>query len=134
MPIYFFWGEDEFRLKQAVEKLRDRTLDPAWSTFNYDRITPDATDAAIQALNQAMTPPFGMGQRFVWLVDTTLAQRCSDATMTEMARTLPEVPETTVLLLTSAGKPDGRLKSTKLLKNTRRCASLLRSPRGKPIS
>lgn len=116
MPIYFFWGEDEFRLKQAVEKIRDRTLDPAWSTFNYDRITPETTDAAIQALNQAMTPPFGMGQRFVWLADTTLAQRCSEATMVEMARTLPDVPETTVLLLTSAGKPDGRLKSTKLLK------------------
>ncbi|MEM8506010.1 MAG: DNA polymerase III subunit delta [Cyanobacteria bacterium P01_D01_bin.1] len=116
MPIYFFWGEDEFRLKQAVKNLRDRTLDPAWSTFNYDRITPDITDATIQALNQAMTPPFGMGKRFVWLVDTTLAQRCSEATIAEMSRTLPEVPETAVLLLTSASKPDGRLKSTKLLK------------------
>ncbi|MBE9064289.1 DNA polymerase III subunit delta [cf. Phormidesmis sp. LEGE 11477] len=116
MPIYFFWGEDEFRLKQAVENLRDRTLDAAWATFNYDRITPDVTDGAIQALNLAMTPPFGAGHRLVWLVDTALSQRCSEATMSEMARTLPLVPETTVLLLTSSGKPDGRLKSTKLLK------------------
>ena len=116
MPIYFFWGEDEFRLKQAVENLRDRTLDPAWTTFNYDRITPDVTDAVVQALNQSMTPPFGVGRRLVWLVDTPLAQRCSDATLVELSRTLPLVPETTVLLLTSLGKPDGRLKSTKLLK------------------
>ncbi len=116
MPIYFFWGEDEFRLKQAAENLRDRTLDPTWATFNYDRITPDVSDAAVQGLNQAMTPPFGMGQRFVWLADTTLGQRCSEAMMTEIERTLPSVPETTVLLLTSANKPDGRLKSTKLLK------------------
>ncbi|MEL6882208.1 MAG: DNA polymerase III subunit delta, partial [Cyanobacteria bacterium J06607_10] len=116
MPVYFFWGADEYRLKKAVTTLRDRTLDPAWATFNDNRIAPDTPDAPIEALNQAMTPPFGMGQRFVWLFDTTLGQRCSEAVMEEMARTLPAVPETTVLLLTSANKPDGRLKSTKLLK------------------
>jgi DNA polymerase-3 subunit delta len=56
-----------------------------------------------------------MGSRFVWLVDTTLAQRCSEDLLTELDRTLPALLETTVLLLTSTSKPDGRLKSTKLL-------------------
>ena len=116
MPVYFFWGADEFRLKKAVATLRDRTLDASWASFNDNRIAPDTPDAPIEALNQAMTPPFGMGKRFVWLFDTTVGQRCSEAVMTEMARTLPAVPDTTVLLLTSANKPDGRLKSTKLLK------------------
>ena len=124
MPIYFFWGADEFRLKKAVADLRDRAappredrvLDESWASFNYDRITSEAADAPIQALNQSMTPPFGLGQRFVWLVDTTIGQRCSESLLEEMTRTLPKVPETTVLLLTSANKPDGRLKSTKLLK------------------
>ncbi len=116
MPVYFFWGADEFRLRKAVKALSDRTLDPGWASFNYDRIPPDLTDAPIQALNQVMTPPFGSGQRFVWLVDTTLGQRCPDPVMVEMERTLPLVPETAVLLLTSPNKPDGRLKSTKLLK------------------
>ncbi|MEL6939636.1 MAG: DNA polymerase III subunit delta [Cyanobacteria bacterium J06598_1] len=116
MPVYFFWGADEFRLKKAVTDLRDRALDPAWTSFNYDRISADATDAPIQALNQSMTPPFGMGQRFVWLADTTIGQKCSEALLEEMTRTLPLVPETAVLLFTSANKPDGRLKSTKLLK------------------
>lgn len=116
MPVYFFWGADEFRLRKAVKALRDRTLDPGWASFNYDRIPPDLTDAPMQALNQVMTPPFGSGQRFVWLVDTTLGQRCPDQVMVEMERTLPLVPETAVLLLTSPTKPDGRLKSTKLLK------------------
>lgn len=95
--------------------LRDRALDPDWASFNYDRIAPDLPDAPIQALNQAMTPPFGLGQRFVWLFDTSLGQRCSEAVMEELSRTLPAVPENVVLLLTSANKPDGRLKSTKLL-------------------
>mgnify|MGYP001799719380 FL=1 len=96
--------------------MRDRTLDPAWASFNYDRIAPDHSDAPMQALNQAMTPPFGIGQRFVWLADTTIGQKCSDALLAEMTRTLPLVSETAVLLFTSANKPDGRLKSTKLLK------------------
>ncbi|CAN5831044.1 DNA polymerase III subunit delta [soil metagenome] len=116
MPIYFFWGADEFRLRKAVTVLRDRTLDPAWASFNYDRISPELADAPMQALNQVMTPPFGSGQRLVWLADTTLGQRCPEPVMTELERTLPRVPETAVLLLTSANKPDGRLKSTKLLK------------------
>ncbi|MEL6455554.1 MAG: DNA polymerase III subunit delta, partial [Cyanobacteria bacterium J06623_5] len=115
MPVYFFWGADEFRLKKAVMALRDCALDPDWASFNYDRIAPDLADAPIQALNQAMTPPFGLGQRFVWLFDTSLGQRCSEAVMEELSRTLPAVPENVVLLLTSANKPDGRLKSTKLL-------------------
>ncbi|MGC1307287.1 MAG: DNA polymerase III subunit delta [Phormidesmis sp.] len=116
MPVYFFWGADEFRLKKAVIALRDRTLDPDWASFNYDRIAPDSPDGPMQALNQAMTPPFGMGKRFVWLADTPLGQRCPENVMTEMTRTLPRVPDDCILLLTSANKPDGRLKSTKLLK------------------
>ncbi|NEP16773.1 MAG: DNA polymerase III subunit delta [Leptolyngbya sp. SIO4C1] len=115
MPVYFFWGADEFRMKKAIAALRDRALDPSWASFNYDKIAADTSDSVIQALNQAVTPPFGLGQRFVWLTDTTLAQRCPEAVLQELARTLPAVPETTVLLLTSANKPDGRLKSTKLL-------------------
>jgi DNA polymerase III subunit delta len=116
MPIYFFWGADEFRLKKAVMDLRDRTLDPNWVSFNYDCIAPDLADGPMQALNQAMTPPFGLGKRLVWLADTPLGQRCPAELLVELERTLPALPDTTVLLFTSTQKPDGRLKSTKLLK------------------
>ena len=95
--------------------LRDKSLHPDWVSFNYDRISSDLADGPMQALNQSVTPPFGMGKRFVWLADTTLGQRCPEDVMAEMVRTLPLVPESTVLLFTSANKPDGRLKSTKLL-------------------
>lgn len=115
MPIHFYWGDDEFRLNQAVAALRDRTLDPAWASFNEDRIPGDQADGVIQALNQAMTAPFGMGQRFVWLQKTTLGQRCPESLLQELERTLPQVPETTVLLMTSDTKPDGRAKFAKLL-------------------
>ncbi|MBD2459813.1 DNA polymerase III subunit delta [Oscillatoria sp. FACHB-1407] len=115
MPIYLYWGDDDFALNRAVTALRDRTLDADWASFNYDKISPEQPNAVVQALNQAMTPPFGSGSRLVWLVDTTVCVRCSEDLLSELERTLPLIPETTVLLLTATNKPDGRIKSTKLL-------------------
>lgn len=116
MPVYFFWGADEFRMKKAVRALCDRNLNPDWASFNYEKIPPEQSDAVIQGLNQAMTPPFGMGKRVVWLVDTPICQRCSADILTELERTLPNISDSAILLLTSSNKPDGRLKSTKLIK------------------
>lgn len=115
MSIYLYWGGDDFALEKAADALHKRVLDPQWATFNYDKIPPDQPDPVIQGLNLAMTPPFGMGSRLVWLVDTTLCQNCSEALLTELERTIPAILESTVLLLTTKIKPDGRLKSTKLL-------------------
>ena len=116
MPIYIYWGEDDFELQKAVASLRQSVLDPQWSSFNYDKISPEQPDAAIQALNQAMTPVFGAGQRLVWLVDPTICQHCPEDLLAELERTLPALPESSVLLITSRTKPDERLKSTKLFK------------------
>ena len=115
MPIYLYWGEDDFAIAQAATALHRRLLDPVWSSFNYDKITADQPDGIRQALNQAMTPPFGAANRFVWLAETSLCQRCPEAILTELERTLPELPEATTLLLTTTSKPDSRLKATKLL-------------------
>ncbi len=116
MPAYYFWGDDDFALQNAVQALRQRTLNSAWASFNYDVILPEVANGPAQALNQAMTPPFGQGQRLIWLQNTTLGQRCPEAVLAEFERTLPQIPATTVLLLTSAAKPDGRAKFTKLFK------------------
>jgi DNA polymerase III subunit delta len=116
MAIYLFWGEDDFAMQQAIKALRDRTLDPDWASFNSDKLPPDQPDAVMQALTLAMTPPFGAGQRFVWLADTGICQRCPDEVLQELERSLPVIPDATVLLLTSSGKPDSRIKAMKLLK------------------
>ena len=117
MPIYFYWGEDEFTLQKAVTSLRDRILDPQWSSFNYSQLAPEQPNAVIEALDRVMTPPFGSGSRLIWLVNTTICQHCGEDVLTELKRTLPVVPDTSVLLLTCRSKPDGRLKSTQLLQN-----------------
>lgn len=115
MPIYLYWGEDDFAIQKAVASLRDRVLDPQWVSFNYTTLLVEQPDAVIQGTTLIMTPPFGTGSRLVWLVDTTVCQQCSEDLLTELKRTLPVIPETCVLLLTSRTKPDGRLKSTQLL-------------------
>lgn len=116
MPIYVYWGEDDFAIEKAVALLRDRILDPLWISFNYTALPPDQADAAIQGLNQAMTPTFGAGGRLVWLINATICQHCPENVLAELQRTLPVIPECSFLLLTSRNKPDERLKSTKLLK------------------
>jgi DNA polymerase-3 subunit delta len=115
MSIIFYWGDDDFAIARAVTALQQSSLDPAWTSFNYEKFTHDGEEIVIDALNQAMTPPFGIGKRIVWLSDTTLMQQCSDSLLAELERTLSRIPDTTVLLLTSKNKPDARLKSTKTL-------------------
>lgn len=115
MPIYYYWGDDEFAIASSVQKLRDRIVDPNWASFNYSQHA-DTFDATIEALDRAMTPPFGSANRLVWLVNTTIGQQCPEELLDQLKRTLAVIPETSVLLLTSRHKPDGRLKSTALWK------------------
>jgi DNA polymerase III subunit delta len=115
MPIYFFWGDDDFAIAQAVSHLQQNILDPNWLQFNYDKIPGDETDGIIRAINQAMTPVFGMGGRLVWLWETTITQHCSEDLLSRLEQTLPAIPSTSHLLLTATKKPDARLKSSKLL-------------------
>ena len=115
MPIYLYWGEDDFAIQTAVANMRDRVLDPQWVSFNYTLLPSEQPDAVTNATTLIMTPPFGAGSRLVWLVDTTLCLQCSEDLLTELKRTLPVIPETSILLLSSRNKPDGRLKSTQLL-------------------
>jgi len=116
MPIYVYWGEDDFAMEKAIVILRERVLDPLWTSFNYTSFPPEQADSIVQALNQVMTPPFGAGGRFVWLINTTISQNCPDHILAELQRTVKVIPPDSTLLLTSRNKPDERLKSTKLLK------------------
>ena len=62
MPVYLFWGDDEFRLQNAIKILEDRVLVPTWKSFNYDKVEGAGSagvEALIQGLNLAMTVPFG---------------------------------------------------------------------------
>ena len=115
MPTYLFWGEDDFAIAKSVKKLQSQILDPNWIDFNYHRYRGDNSEKIIAGLNEVMTPPFGMGERLIWLENTTICQQCSADLLVELQRTLPVIPTTSHLLLTSSKKPDRRLKSSKLI-------------------
>ena len=116
MPVYLYWGEDDFAIAQAIEKLQNKVLDPNWLQFNYQKLDANLTEAVIEGLNQAMTPVFGMGDRLTWLANTNICQqKPSDTIIDELKRTLEAIPDTSHLLLTTDRKPDGRLGSTRLL-------------------
>ena len=115
MPIYLYWGEDDFAIAKAVTKLQQKILDPDWLQFNYHRFSGERIEVTIEALNEIMTPVFGIGEKLVWLADTTIMQQCSADLLGELQRTLPVVSDNCHLLLTTTKKPDGRLKSTKLV-------------------
>ncbi len=115
MPVYFYWGEDSFRLEQAVKALQQQVVDPLWESFNFEKYAGEDPSQIQSALAQVMTPPFGGGDRLVWLANTTLGQRCSAELLADLERTLPQIPSTCHLLLTSPQKPDSRSKVVKLL-------------------
>lgn len=115
MPVYFYWGEDDFAMNQEINALKNKVLDPHWIQFNYDKVSGDKSDRLDEVFLQIMTPVFGMGERLVWVEETTIAQSCPDDLFMELKRTIPQIPPTSHLLFTSSKKPDSRLKSTKLL-------------------
>lgn len=116
MPVYLFWGDDDAAVTRAARELRDRVVAPEWRAFNAETFDGTAAAAIADAIAAALTPPFGCGDRLVWLANTDICQRCPDDLLADLERTLPQLPATTVLLLTSPKKPDGRLKVTKLLR------------------
>jgi DNA polymerase-3 subunit delta len=114
MPVYFYWGEDDFRLSEAAAKLRTR-VESAWLDFNFFKGMATTDERIIEGLNLAATAPFGMGDRLTWLTEVPLGQRCSEGLLAELERTLPQLPANSHLLFSAQTKPDGRLKSVKLL-------------------
>lgn len=117
MPAYLYWGEDDFAIAKAVQKLYDKVLDPNWLQFNFHKLPGDRSETVIEGLNQVMTPVFGLGERLIWLVDTDLCNQKPDAViLDELERTLKAIPETSHFLLTTTKKLDARLASTKLLR------------------
>lgn len=115
MPIYLYWGEDDFAMTQAINTLKQDNLDNDWIEFNFDKFIGDKEDAILSALMQVMTPPFGTGDRLVWLYNTSICHSCGEELLNQLQRTIPQIPESTHFLLTTSKKPDARIKSTKLI-------------------
>jgi DNA polymerase-3 subunit delta len=132
MPVYFYWGDDDYQISQAVKKLIDNSIDPMWRDFNYTKINASGDLEVMDGLNQAVTSPFGMGSRLTWLADTAIAQKCSESLLAELERTFQNLPNNSHILFTSSNKPDGRAKSTKLIQKHAKVLEFSLIPPWKP--
>ena len=132
MAVYFYWGDDDYQISQAVKKLINTYVDPMWCDFNYIKINATGDLEVMDGLNQAVTSPFGMGGRLTWLADTTIAQRCSDSLLIELERTFNHLPVDSYILFTASNKPDGRAKSTKLIQKYAKVLEFSLIPSWKP--
>ena len=115
MPIHLLWGDDTAARDRAIEALIQRVLDPAWSSINLSRLDGAETGQAVQALDEARTPPFGAGDRLVLLQRSPFCNACPTDLADRFEAALELIPESTHLVLVNSAKPDGRLRTTKAL-------------------
>ena len=116
MPIHLYWGDDASARERAVQELIDAVVEPAWISLNLSRLDGSSAEQASQALTEARTAAFGSGGRLVLLQRSPFCERCSSELAEQLEGALTLIPESSHLLLVSAGKPDARLKTTKALR------------------
>ena len=115
MPIHLYWGDDEAARNRAVEALIDARLDPSWAAINLSRLDGNDPAQAVQALEEARTPPFGSGARVVVLQRSPFCNQCPAELAALLDANLALINPDCHLLLVSSGKPDARLRTTKAL-------------------
>lgn len=98
-----------------MNALQHKVLDAAWESFNLQRFDGKDLQAVADALTAARTPPFGGGGRLVHVQNSPLCEPCPADLSKALTATVPQIPPDCHLLLTSRGKPDARLKTTRLL-------------------
>jgi DNA polymerase-3 subunit delta len=64
---------------------------------------------------ESLTPPFGSGGKLILLENSSWFGAMSQELLIQLQTNLPHIPDSNTLVLTFHKKPDGRLKSTKLL-------------------
>ena len=61
MPIHLLWGDDAAARDRAIDALIGKVVDPSWSSLNLSRLDGADAGQALQALEEARTPPFAAG-------------------------------------------------------------------------
>jgi len=115
MPIHLIWGDDAAARDRAIDGLISRVVDPSWSSLNLSRLDGADSAQAIQALDEARTPPLAAGERLVLLQRSPLCNACPTELADRFESALDLIPETSHLVLVNPAKPDGRLRTTKAL-------------------
>ena len=115
MPIHLIWGDDAAARDRAIDTLIGQAVDPSWSNLNLSRLDGSDSNQALQALEEARTPPLAAGERVVMLQRSPFCNACPAELADRFEGALDLIPDTSHLVLVSSTKPDGRLRTTKAL-------------------
>ncbi len=115
MPIHLIWGDDISAIDRKIKSLIQETINPNWLSINLSRFNGQNPDQAIKALEEVRTPPFGDGNRIVVVQKSSFCNGCSPELSIKFETTVDLIPDKTHLILSNSNKPDGRLKTTKLI-------------------
>ena len=63
MPALVLAGEEEFLLYRKLEELKEKLLDPAFASFNYQRL--DGAVSGSDVVDLAASIPFGPGNKVI---------------------------------------------------------------------
>jgi DNA polymerase III subunit delta len=124
MSILVYWGEEEFNIEKAVDKLKKEILDPAWKQLNHRiLIEPNLTE-----LTQAVrTVPLAFGNLLIEVRTTSLFFRGAkksddyDELVGDFIKLLENLNENVFMLFIgilpkgSGKKIDSSLKTTKAI-------------------
>lgn len=115
MPIHLIWGDNAAAIDQEIDVLIKQILDPAWSAMNLSRLDGNDPTQAKQALEEVRSPPLGQGGRIVLLKRSPFLNNCTNEMANLFENTINLIPENSFLVLNNISKPDGRLKTTKIV-------------------
>ena len=115
MPIHLLWGDDAAARDRAIDALIGKVVDPSWSSLNLSRLDGADAGQALQALEEARTPPFATGERLVLLQRSPFCNGCPSELADRFEAALELIPDSSHLVLVNPAKPDGRLRTTKTL-------------------
>ena len=87
-----------------------------WKHVNLSKIDGAEPGLAEQALSEARTPPLGSGDRVILLKNSPFCNGCNNELANNFEIALELIPHNSHLVLCNTNKPDGRLKTTKALK------------------
>ncbi len=124
MPVYLFWGEEEFNLNNKIKALKDKILDPAWSMLNHKKLKePDL----LQLTETLQTLPMSFGNMLIEIEANTIFLRgnrkfsSSDPLVKKLIEILENINDKVYVLFVchiprdSGKKIDSTIKLTKTI-------------------
>ncbi len=116
MPIHLIWGDDSTAIERETKRLVETIVDSSWASINLSRLDGADLGQAKQALEEARTPAFGSGGRLIIVKRSPFCNNCTVEISHLFEDSLDLIPDNSHLVLINSSKPDGRLKSTKVLR------------------